>query len=439
MHPFLSQHLHCPIEALPRPLYEVAYRVYRQNPKVPMGVLLTDALAAAGDAVHRSHDVIALDGESMPCTINTLSVCRSGLGKGRSYSAFFKPFYDFEAEHPDSPLLLEEVSYRALAEALHGTGRNIAIQYEDGHSFFDTDLFKKKLTRLTALWSGKPPLKHTVYRTSLVGRDARCSLGMRIQPKIFYPFLVMTKNDSFVIGLWPRAIASCHDPERFEEPVVFMRGPTGIPSTAAFEDRVRSLLDLAASRAAAGETDRLKVRLGREAAAFMVGLQHWLGQRGEDYADIVEAFDRAWENTLRLGAVFHVMCGAGDAIEREMVERAWSIVHWSLTQQRKIFVQAIAPPQKPSRTAPSPTRPKPARELRPVQDARLLMASIEEVARRLGTEWIEAQLAEDLTDLAGKRLATAWKRLEFEGCVTRQTRAGVVFVYPHPYSSRGRL
>ena len=439
MYPFPRYRPYCPIDALPDLLYDAAYHLHRQEPDIPPGVLLTDAIAAAAAAVHLSYDVAGPDGRLMPCTINTLAVCRSGLGKGTSYHGFFKPFYDFENDGDGSELLLQEVSYRALTEALHGAGHSVSIQHEDGDSFLENPLLKKYPDKLTQLWSGKPPIKHKVRGVSLEAKDARCSFGMRIQPKIFYPFLIRTDRKTFVLGLWPRAIAVCYDPAKFNEPSIVLPLPSGVPGLNPLHDRLRVLLARARERSSNGEVARQPLALDDSAAAFMVELKYRIKQWGSEYDDIEEARDRAWENTLRLGAVFHVMCGDQELITLEMVQRAWDIVEWSLSQHRKIFVQAIASPSAAPKSVLSLTPVQVASKARPAQDAQLLKEWIEKVTDRQGDDWVSVREVEELSGLAGRRLATAWKRLEFEGMVVRRLRRGQACVQLLRYPSLGVL
>ncbi|MUV13358.1 DUF3987 domain-containing protein [Noviluteimonas gilva] len=363
------QYFACPIEALPDLLYSAAYDVRTLEDDVPAECLLTDAIAACAAAVHRCHDVRGLDARTMPSTVNTLALVPSGLGKGTSFSCFFQAFNAHATENhlqaieaqdgqvqekgkgkarEQDGLILQEVSYRALMECLHGINRNTTIQHEDGSSFLESDLVRKYIDKLTQTWSGNPPLKHKVYRTDLIAVGGRCSFGFRIQPKLYYPVLKKTSNASFHQGLWPRAIAACYDPERFQTPITYMPVPRSTGGMADLTARLEELLAQADERHAAGLTDRMIVVLGKEAATFMHELKFRMKQwRHTEYADIDEAAARAWENTLRVAAVFHIVCVGKGEISLEMVERAWIIVEWSLTQHRLIFVEANRPPPKP--------------------------------------------------------------------------------------------
>ena len=388
----------CPIEALPDLLYNAAYEVRTIENGVPAESLLTDAIAAGAAAVQRDYDVQGLDRRTMPTTMNTAALVPSGFGKGTSFTFFFQVFNEQATgghlkaieiqknqekgrrspQEPDG-LILQEVSYRALMECLNGTNRNTTIQHEDGWSFLQSDLAKKYIDKPTQLWSGNPPLGHKVHGTELRVVGGRCSFGFRIQPKLFYPYLKKTGNASFYQGFWPRAIAACFDPERFQTPFTFMPPPRSNGGLAELAARLKDLLVEADERRAAGLTERKIVGLGVQATAFMHELKFRMKQwRQAEYADVDEAAARAWENTLRLAAIFHVICvGVGD-ISLEMVERAWLIVEWSLTQHRLIFVEA-------NRPLPKPVKLKPIQLPKPSNHQQRLKADMQFMLDTVGT------------------------------------------------------
>lgn len=365
---YFRPYMNCPIEALPQLLYNAAYEVRTFENDVPAEILLTDVIAACVIPVQRSHDVRGLDARTMPTTVNTIGLAPSGIGKGSSFSLFLQAVNTYtnqvqlrainarneqaqgatkeKVQEPDG-MILQEVSYRGLMEYLHGTNRNTAIQHEDGCSFLQSDLIRKYVDKLTQLWSGDPPLKHKVHRADLFAIGSRCSIAFRIQPKLFYPFLKKTGNASFHQGFWPRAIAACYDPERFQTPVTLMSVPRSGGGLTEFGVRLKELLVAADKRQATGAIDRDVVALDAQASAFMHELKFRLKQwRHAEAGDIGEAVARAWENTLRLAAVFQVVCRGEGEISLEMVERAWIIVEWSLSQHQQIFVEAITPQPK---------------------------------------------------------------------------------------------
>lgn len=425
MYPFPRNFPSCPIEALPDLLYNAACEVAKLGGGVPAEIMLPDAIAACSAAVHGQYDVVGLDGRSMPTSINTLSLAPSGAGKGTSFAAFFKVFFasgtdqrhagtgeEVEGQHYDS-LPLQEVSYRALMEQLNGVNRSTTIQHEDGMSFLRSDLFLRYPDKLAQLYNGDMPLRHKVHKVDLCAIDSRCLLSLRSQPEIFVPALKRTHCESYSQGVWPRSIASCYMPPQltaFPEPL----RPVPKGGLVELTARLKELLVEADQYWQSGHKHRKLVVLSVDAQAFMRELQfHMKRWRTREYADINAAATRAWENTLRLAAVFHVVCGDMGAISLEMVQRAWEIVEWSLTQHRLILAEINPPKVDPKRSdAFHPTGRTKAPRMH--QSAQILKECIAEVCRRRNLEWVPVSDIEELVDLTPVKLKKAWAWLKLQ-------------------------
>ncbi|MCD9045937.1 DUF3987 domain-containing protein [Luteimonas sp. MHLX1A] len=453
LYPYPDMSRECPIDALPDLLFSAASEVRQLEEDVPAECLLMDAVAACVVPVQRLYDVQGLDDRTMPTTVFMLALAPSGRGKGTSYREFFKPLIEHnrqaglavgkirarkrshekagfpvdgpEFREPDGRMLTM-ISYRALMECLDGEARSVSINDEDGGSFLESDLFTRMGGSLTKLHSGFD-LDHVVKDVDLIAIDGRCSLGIRLQGEVFHPVMKRTNNKSFKQGILGRAVVACHDPSRFEACKIHM--PTSWPGGGMKElhSRLKGLMDKADKKQAKGELVRDKIALGHEAKAFMAELKFRLkGWRETCYDEQIEpAVNRAWENTLRIAAVFQIVCGKGMEISLEMVQRAWVIVQWSLTQHQMIFVEASKlEPKSPVARADGPfTKPwpakiraaKPPKPPRPIQDAQWLLECFAKVSGGRG----QALLAEVivLAGLRGPRLETAMAWLKLNGVV----------------------
>ena len=428
----------CPIDSLPEPLRSAALHVIGDK-KAPSASALTDALAAAAAVVHCGFDCVAPDGERLPATINTCAVVPTAIGKGRSYKEFFKHFLNAkrvpapsglpdrkktgQVSEPPAPrvetLISRAISYRALVEMLAGHGRNLTIQREDGSSLLKTELFKDNTDALTQLWSGDPPLDWFVYQTEVNAVDARGSLGFRIQPKPMYSYLAKSGDMDREIGLWPRAITGCYDPERFPDNPVYRAEP-GKHNSKAFQDRISKLANQINARRSSGNLTRVAVELDVFAQAFMGELSFLLDEWKEgEYRDIMDAAGRAWENTLRIAVVFQVFCFGGGKVSADLVSSAWKIVEWSLSQYRLVFVEAMsgsAETEIVSTRASKPALPKTekvARLPRPIQDANWVLDCVDRLCRPFQRQ-VPLDEVRSLTGLPEKRFANAlaWLKLE---------------------------
>lgn len=426
----------CPIDALPDLLYSAACEVRQLEEDVPAECMLTDAIAACVVPVQRLYDVQGLDRRTMPTTVNTLALAPSGCGKGTSYREFFNPLVEHNREaaiasreirarkrqlkkarlpddgpefrEPDGRMLTT-ISYRGLVDCLYGTARAVSINYEDGFSFLESDLFTKEGDKITQLYSGFIDIPYVVKDVDLLVIDGRCSIGIRLQGDLFYPEMKRTRNKSLHQGIWGRSVVACYDPKR----KVHMPSNSAGGGLAELHCRLGRLMKDADKKHAEGVLVRDFLVLSDQAKAFMHELKFRLKDWRETfYAEIDTAAARAWENTLRIAAVFQIVCEGGDEISLEMVRRAWTIVQWSLTQQQLIFVEAIKPePKLPVARATGPfSKPWPAelkqpKQPRPIQDAQWVLECFGVVCGWRGQALVTEVVK--LAGLRGPRLETA--------------------------------
>lgn len=443
--PFPNLHPTCPIDCLPEPIRSAVLHVI-QDKEAPAACALTDALAAIAAVVHCGFDCVALDGECLPATLFTCALAPSATGKGRSFKLFFKLFLNAkkrqprrtsvvnDAGHGITPsrnprvetLVSRTISYAKLVEMLDGQSMTLTLQREDGRSLLKSTLFKDDIDSLTQLWSGDPPLDNFVHGVELEATDARCSLGFRTQPKPMYKYANGQGQDDCAIGLWPRAVTGCHDPERFQENETYVP-KRGRYSAEAFQARMEALTDKINQKRQSGDFSRTGVGLDLFARAYMYNLSYKLKEWiPHEYRDIREAAARAWENTLRIAVVLHVFCGGVNSdVSVDMVQRAWAIVEWSLSQYRLIFVEAIAPPHAETVAAAGATSlrpwhtqaPKAEKVPRPLQDAQWVLDCLDRLCHPFlrQTKLSEVRL---LAGLPEKRFMTAVAWLKLEHIVT---------------------
>lgn len=433
----------CPIDALPDLLYSAACEVRQLEDDVPAECMLTDAIAVCVVPVQRLYDVQGLDRRTMPTTVNTLALVPSGMGKGTSYREFFKTLMEHnerarivareirsrkrqlkktsvptdgpEFREPDGRNVAS-ISYRALMDCLDGVARSVSINYEDGFSFLKSDLFTEHGDKLTQIYSGSPDLDYLVKDVDLSAIRGRCSIGIRVQSKLFYPEMKRTNYKSYDQGVWGRSVVACYDPKRFGTPKKVYMPPKSVGGgLAELHRRLERLMKAADEKHVEGELVRDFLVLSDQARAFMHELKFRLkGWRETFYAEIEPAAARAWENTLRIAAVFQVVCEGGGEISLEMVRRAWTIVQWSLTQQQLIFVEAIKPePKLPvaRATGPFTAKFKLPKQPRPIEDARWLLECF-----GVASGWRGMPLVSEVATLAGMRgprleTALAWLQI----------------------------
>jgi hypothetical protein len=385
-----------PIDYLPPPFLEAVSYVC-QRAEAPPEVVVADVLALVSTVTQRLYKVKGLKGSLMPTTLNTLSLAPTGCGKYESYRRFFQPPTNLDAgefielAQGIDKLLSQDLSPSALMDALAGCGKSVSIQLEDGYSFLLSALMKPdNISKLTPLWSGPPSLKIGRHRNNKIATEPCLAIGLRIQPILFYPFLQRDKNLSYDLGLWPRFLTFCYDPDRF--PVVSWNPATiAMPSHGPLMERLTALMSLSEAPEGTEPLPRKVLVMDTQAHARLDYINHWIkSELDGQFRDIQGAARRAAENTLRLASNFHVVCHGEGPIPVDMIDRAWHIVFWSLTQFRQIFVHAIQPPPKPLKLKPVKPLKQPRHQQRLNSDMQFVLDCINTCSRHTPYERVPA-------------------------------------------------
>jgi hypothetical protein len=347
---YIKQPMQCPINALPPLFYDAVVEVCQQT-EAPPEIVIADTFAFTSTILQRHFKVMGLSGSIMPVSLNTLSAAPTAIGKGESFCRFSQwssPAASLgQAKIAIDDLLLQDESFSDLMTQLAGENQNASIQLEDAYSFLDGPLMQRAvISKLPQVWSG--PLSMKLGRLSglKVAIEPCVAIGLRIQPLQMTEFLIRTKSFSRHLGFWPRFLTFCYDPDRF--PVTNWFAPSAAPSMGNLPLMERLSVYLPSPEALSEPTKRKVLVLDAEANAYLRQIQYWIKtQMNGEFHDIQDAAGRAAENTLRLASLFHVVSDGEVPITREMVERAWQFVYWSLGQFRNVFVHAIQPPPKP--------------------------------------------------------------------------------------------
>jgi hypothetical protein len=120
-----------------------------------------------------------------------------------------------------------------------------------------------------------------------------------------------------------------------------------------------------------------------------------------------------------------------------MVERAWEIVEWSLTQHRLILAEVNQP--KAKNVQAIPLKAARSKAPRPNQSAQSLKACIEEVCRHRNEQWVPISDIEALTDLQPMKLGKAWAWLKFKNEILFCGTGARAMVSINRYTGHGSL
>lgn len=380
-----SQTPHCPVEKLPDLFYNAVIHVCRQT-GAPLEVAVADEFAVTSMITQHSYKAMGISGSVMPITLNTLSLAPTATGKGESYRMFFHALGDLDIGEQIQPasavtiddLLLQDISPSALMSCLAGHGKSASIQLEDGYSFLDGPLMKRGfISKLPEAWSGPSILKFSRHLGNKDALEPCLGIGLRIQPELFYGYMKRNKCESRHLGLWPRFLTFCYDTTRFPITPWYASSSTSMLSYLPFMERLQALLPTTDAQASSDQPARKVLVMDTYANAHLREIAYWVkGQMNGEFHDIQDAAGRAAENTLRLASNFHVVCQGEGPISREMIERAWAFVEWSLTQFRNVFVYALEPPPKPMKLKPLKQPKLPPHQQRLNSDMQFVLESI---------------------------------------------------------------
>jgi hypothetical protein len=347
---YIKQPMQCPINALPPLFYDAVVEVCQQT-EAPPEIVVADTFAFASTILQRLFKVMGPSGLLMPVSLNTLSAAPTAIGKGESFRRFSQwssPAASLgQAKIAIDDLFLQDESFSDLMTQLAGENRSASIQLEDAYSFLDGPLMQRAvISKLPQVWSGPLSMKLGRHSGLKVAIEPCLAIGLRIQPLQMTEFLIRTKSFSRHLGFWTRFLTFCYDPDRF--PVTSCFAQNAAPSMGNLPLMERLSLYLSSPEALSEPTKRKVLVLDAEANSYLRQIQYWIKtQMNGEFHDIQDAAGRAAENTLRLAGLFHVVSNGEVPITRDMVERAWQFVYWSLGQFRNVFVHAIQPPPKP--------------------------------------------------------------------------------------------
>lgn len=471
---FQPDSLRPPMSALPSPLFEVA-RYAHEVEGAPAGIAILDVIATASAVIQCHFDLQTRYGR-MPLSINTLAFARTGGGKGNSFRYIVEPVMALELLSPSpagsgpNPLFTEGLTEAALMQRLFGVGRCVSVQLEDAGDFIEDFLMKTPQT-VNKIWSGRATQGKETRHCPGQAKESRGNFGMRTQPLSFDPLLDLRHNRAVTTGLWPRClVAYVRDDEEQPKQAAAKREQYKDPMPG-YLDTLRSLhenampvevkapaiddhatLSPAMRRASADVGSFLRelgiqppaqpvltktpeppyrrrpVQLSAEATDWVDGLSAWLrGAGGAEYTDVRDAASRAGENTERLATIFHIVSGASGDVAREMVERAWGIVRWSLTQHRIAFVERPVKVLK-ERSVDVRKRSRRAKEELIAEQMQDIVSAVSDLTRFRRTSFVRKSEVKTYSKLGATSFNAAYLRLKMCGFILEWRKSGVLVV-----------
>ncbi len=388
-----------PINALHNLARDAALEIQQQvmtSDAIPaMSIILEMVICTQGIA-----EVQFPNGSKRPLCLNTLIVAEIGDGKTPVEELVFKPMYDYDRlqidaykaamsdyhaecyawesegksiqgelrkrghvdgtradlldyfkKKPVEPrlrrILYQDVSERALRDALTGDGESIALICDEAEIILKGDLMGK-WGLLNSIWSGSASLPLDRAGMDFVDvRNPRMSIGMMVQPGVFEDY----KNKRGALGRssghWARYLVGAPASTKGTRFIgMDERVWVHLPK---FHARVTELLDEYARRRSIGITKRDVVVFSAEAKEVWVREHNLMEQKLAPWGTLHGIRDfasKAMEIVGRLAASFHVFSGQQGAISVDTLKRAMSVVEWHDDEYRRLFGSEDGLPQE---------------------------------------------------------------------------------------------
>lgn len=271
---------------------------------------------------------------------------RSAISKAASKS---KPTVELDRQLLDHALtmpvkprlrysLRQDITAKAIMEAVQGDGESIAIATDEGHMLFKSEAMSH-VGLLNRLWDSPEVLPlDRAENEHLMAMNPRVSVSIMTQHQPLKQFLdrrgSVAKGSGhwarYLVG-WPLSTMGFRQIEDTEP--VWERLPI-------FHERVRELLDRYRSMVESGSVKRELITFSPDAKARWVelaGQTESMLRQGEYLNDINDFASKVMEILSRLAAAMHYFAGETGEITLDTLNRAFGIVHWHIDQYKQLF------------------------------------------------------------------------------------------------------
>lgn len=232
----------------------------------------------------------------------------------------------------------QDITAKAIMEALEGDGESIGITTDEGHLLFQSAAMSN-LGLLNRLWDSPEvvPLDRA-KKEHVVAMNPRVSVSIMTQEAPLRAYLDKRGSVAKGSGHWARYLVGW--------PTSTMGYRWVNPSEQVWEHlpvlhaRITELLDRYRSLIESGKVEREIVEFSDDAKARWFDLvtetEHLL-RRGEYLSDINDFAAKIMEILARLAAAMHYFGGEGGKITLDTLNRAFTVVRWHVDEYKVLF------------------------------------------------------------------------------------------------------
>lgn len=278
------------------------------------------------------------------------SAISKAVGKGKSTAELDSQLLDHAHLMPQKPrlrqFLRQDITGKAVMEAVQGNGESIAITTDEGHMLFKSEAMQH-VGLLNRLWDSPEVLPlDRADSEHLLAMNPRVSVSIMTQHEPFRQFLERRGAVAKGSGHWARYLVGWPPS---------MMGFRQVNSTEPvwehlpiFHARIRELLGLHREMIQSGTVTRELVAFSVDAKARWVDLAIQTEaelRQGGYLAEINDFASKVMEILARLAAAMHYFGGEGGDITLDTLNRAFDVVRWHIDEYKYLFSPQFVAPQ----------------------------------------------------------------------------------------------
>ncbi|CAJ9727237.1 Uncharacterised protein [Burkholderia pseudomallei] len=240
----------------------------------------------------------------------------------------------------------QEITPRAMMEALQGDGESIVLNSEEGGMLLSSQVMWA-LGQLNKCWDSPEILGiDRAQLENIVVRNPRVSVSFMVQSAVLEAFLERRGKVMRGSGNWARYLVAWPESTQGSRFMPYMEPVWHY--LPVFHARMIELVAERERQLASGHIEVDVIEFDDDARVAYVNLQNHLEpmlRPMQFLNDIKDFASKAAEMTGRLAGLFHKFSAQQGKITGDMFHRAWAIVEWHMLEFKRIFSPPAIPLQ----------------------------------------------------------------------------------------------
>lgn len=250
------------------------------------------------------------------------------------------------AKEPKKPRLRHQVrqnvSVRALTDALAGSGESLALIADEGGAILGSPLFRNAPV-MNQVWGGGPVILDRGHAVSLTAKDTRVTTSIMVQPQVLKDLMIERGEALRGSGFFARFLMSWS--HSLQGSRFVSDAEITWPNLEKFHDDVAGFLKQESANE--GLSD-VVLELDKDAKNTWIDFVNQIEgdiRPGGCLSEINDFASKVGEITVRVAAIFHYFGRQEGHISTDTVRRAIDVVCYHIDEFKKIFDPSAQVPQ----------------------------------------------------------------------------------------------